>query len=544
MNYRKMKIFFMNHGVKIGVVAAILVTLILGLIGMQMLESFYFVLMLAQAPWQVLLMALNAVIFAWVIINMQTGSLMKFKKGTIKSETVTVGFSDVIGLEEAKREAMEVVALIKDHAKLRQIGGKIIKGILMVGPPGCGKTLLAKAIAKEAGIPFLSVAGSEFVEVFVGMGASRVRKLFKKARQLAYAQGACIVFIDEIEVVGRGRTYSFLGGEETNSTQNQLLVEMDGLNEDHENIIVIGATNAEERVLDQALLRPGRFDRKIYINRPGLEEREQLFRYYLGKVQADPAMEIPRLARNAVYKSPADIENIVKEAALIGLRNGKTMIGWDEISAAIDRIDLGIKFNRKMSPREREMVAYHETGHLVILYRLHPTDDVFKASIASRGGALGMVVHQPREELFTENTAQLLANIKVCLGGYTAEQIKYQVTTTGVSSDFQKATALAHAMVWSFGMGSNGFLGDYTTIPQGQLAEDLKRRLNEETNKILHDCHVEVEALLQKEWTLVERFVQELLAKDELKYDEIDAIVKAYDAERAAMGVGGGGGVP
>ncbi|MBI3292262.1 MAG: AAA family ATPase [Elusimicrobia bacterium] len=532
MNYRKFKIFLMNHGVKIAVVAAVLVTLILGLIGMQMLESFYFVLMLAQAPWQVLLMALNAVIFAWVIINMQTGSLLKFKKGTIKSETVTVGFNDVIGLEEAKREAMEVVSLIKDHAKLRQIGGKIVKGILMVGPPGCGKTLLAKAIAKEAGIPFLSVAGSEFVEVFVGMGASRVRKLFKKARQLAYAHGACIVFIDELEVVGRGRTYSFLGGEETNSTQNQLLVEMDGLNEQQENIIVIGATNAQERILDQALLRPGRFDRKIFIDRPGLQEREDLFRYYLGKVKADPNVDIPRLARNAVYKSPADIENIVKEAALIALRNGKEVIGWDEISAAIDRIDLGIKYNRKMTPREREMVAYHETGHLVVLYRLHPTDDVFKASIVSRGGALGMVVHQPREELFTENTAQLLANVKVCLGGYTAERLKYQVTTTGVSSDFQKATALAHAMVWSFGMGSNGFLGDYTAIPQGQLAEDVKQKLNAETHKIIRDCYEEVEALLKKEWLLVERFVQELLAKDELKYDEIDAIVKAYDAEK------------
>lgn len=525
---RKMKMFWMNHWVKVLIIFGSASLVILAIIGLLSLESYYLHMTLAQLPLTILIGAVQALIFAYIIISLQTGTLLKLKKTPIKSENVDVTFSDVIGIDEAKKEALEVVELIKDRTRIKQIGGKIVRGILMVGPPGCGKTLLAKAIAKESGIPFLSMAASEFVEIFVGMGASRVRKLFKKARQLAYGYGACIVFIDEIDAIGRGRTFSFLGGEETNTTQNQLLVEMDGLKEREENVIVIGATNAPESVLDKALLRPGRFDRKIYIDRPGLEGREELFHHYLGKVKYDPSIDISRLARNTVYKSPADIENIVKEAALIATRKSKQLVEWEDLSEAMDRIDMGIKHKRKLSQREREMTAYHETGHLITLYILHPTDDVFKASIASRGGALGAVLHQPREELYTTSREQALANIKVCLGGYVAENLKFGTTTTGVADDFQKAMAYAHAMVWKFGMGNSCYLGDYSVIPESQISNEFKEKLNRETQEILQKCYQEVESLLKKEWILMERFVSELLEKEELEYDEIEAIFAEY----------------
>lgn len=526
---RKVKMFWMNHWVKVLIIFGVVTMVSLAIVGLLSLESYYLHMTLAQLPLTLLMGAIHALIFAYVIISMQTGTLLKLKKTPIKSENVNVTFDDVKGIDEAKKEALEVVELIKDRTRIKKIGGKIVRGLLMIGPPGCGKTLLAKAIAKESGIPFLSMAASEFVEIFVGMGASRVRKLFKKARQLAYGYGACIIFIDEIDAIGRGRTYSFMGGGgETNTTQNQLLVEMDGLKEREENVITIGATNAPESILDKALLRPGRFDRKIYIDRPGLEGREELFHHYLRKVKHDPSIDISRLARNTVYKSAADIENIVKEAALIATRESKENVEWEDLSQAMDRIDMGIKHKRKLSERERKMTAYHETGHLIVLYILHPTDDVFKASIASRGGALGAVLHQPREELFTTNKEQALANIKVCLGGYVAENLKFGTTTTGVADDFKKAMAHAHAMVWKFGMGSNDYLGDYSIIPESQISNELKQKLNQETQEILHKCHQEVENLLKKEWTIMERFVSELLEKEELEYDEIEAIFAEY----------------
>lgn len=525
---RKVKMFWMNHWVKVLIIFGVVTMVSLAIVGLLSLESYYLHMTLAQLPLTLLMGAVHALIFAYVIISMQTGTLLKLKKTPIKSENVDVTFNDVKGIDEAKKEALEVVELIKDRTRIKKIGGKIVRGLLMIGPPGCGKTLLAKAIAKESGIPFISMAASEFVEIFVGMGASRVRKLFKKARQLAYGYGACIIFIDEIDAIGRGRSFSFLGGGETNTTQNQLLVEMDGLKEKEENVIVIGATNAPESILDKALLRPGRFDRKIYIDRPGLEGREELFHHYLRKIKHDSAIDISRLARNTVYKSAADIENIVKEAALIATRKSKENVEWEDLSQAMDRIDMGIKHKRKLSERERKMTAYHETGHLIVLYILHPTDDVFKASIASRGGALGAVLHQPREELFTTNREQALANIKVCLGGYVAENLKFGTTTTGVADDFKKAMAHAHAMVWKFGMGNNGYLGDYSIIPESQISNELKQKLNQETQEILQKCYQEVENLLKKEWTIMERFVSELLEKEELEYDEIEAIFAEY----------------
>ena len=524
---RKIKIFFMNHWGKILIIGGTLLLIILTIIGLSTLESFYRNMTLATIPLQLLLTGLNAFIFVYLYMNMFSGGFGSMKKSRIKMDDMKVRFKDVIGLEGAKREALEVVNLLKDRASVKKIGGKIIKGLLLVGPPGCGKTFLARAIATESNIPFISMSGSEFVEVFVGVGAKRVRQLFKKARQYAYADGACIVFIDELDVIGRGRTFSSMGGEETNSTQNQLLVEMDGLESGKHNVIVIGATNAAEEVLDRALMRPGRFDRKIFINLPNLQEREDLFKFYIQKVKYDPGLDISRLAKKSVYKSPADIQNVIKESALICARKKKEAVELEDISEAMDRIDLGLETHLTMTPEEKEQTAFHEAGHAVALYYLHPTDDVFKASIKTRGHALGMVLHHPRQELHTHNRERFIADIKVALSGYVAEKLKYNTTTNGVSSDFSKAMLVAHNMVWKLGMGANAMVGDYSSIPDNEISNNLKEKLNNETTAILDECLQQVQSFLKEQWQLVEALAAELVSKEELEYDTIDALFKA-----------------
>jgi len=531
--HKKLRLFFTLHWVKITIIAAVIILVILAVWGLMSLESFYAHLTLATLPLQLLMAALSAAIFVYMYMISFRGGFAKLERGRVKGKDIRVHFNDVIGIDEAKEEAWEVVHLIKDRAALQRIGGKILRGILMVGPPGCGKTYLAKAIATEAGVPFISMAGSEFVEIFVGVGASRVRKLFKNARRLAYANGACILFIDELDAIGRQRSFSYMGGGmETNATQNQILVEMDGLTDKQENVIVIAATNAGEEVLDAALLRPGRFDRKIYIDRPGLDGREKLFKYYLAKIKHDPQIDVNRLAKRTVYKSPADIENIVKESALIATRNKKELVGYKDISEAIERVDLGMKRKRTLTPTEKQNTAYHEAGHLIVMYALHPTDDVFKASIVSRRYSLGVVYPQPREELYTHNREKLLADIKVSLAGFVAEKLKCGDTSTGVSSDFKTAMKIAHSMVWQLGMSEKEFLGDYSSVPEGQISEKIKEELNQETQKIFHKCMKDVEDLLRKENILLDRFAKELVEREELEYDEIEAIFAEYGKTR------------
>lgn len=535
---RKWKMYWKMHAVKVYIIIAVILVLILAVWGLMSLESFYRNITLATMPINLIMVALNATIFVFMYMTFMQGGMAKMSKSEVQGELVNVKWSDVIGMENVKEEAKEVVELIKDRTRIKKIGGKILRGILMMGPPGCGKTYLAKAIATETGLPFIAMSGSEFVEIFVGVGAARVRKLFKKARELAYGNGGCIVFIDELDAIARKRVFSVFGGtEETNSTQNQLLAEMDGLSEmkdkqgnplPEQNVIVIGATNAGEDTLDRALLRPGRFDRKLYIEVPGLEDREKLFAYYLSKIDHDPSIDVARLARKAVYKSPAEIESIVKEAAIVATRNKRDIIKLEDISEAIERIDIGMKRKISMTPQEREQTAYHESGHLIVLYILHPTKDVFKASIIPRKGMLGVVYPTPREELYSHLKDTYIADIKCALAGYVAEKLQYNMTSDGVSSDFTVAMKLAHNMVWRFGMGDSGLLGDFTAVPETQLSEKIKEQLNDETNKVIQKCMKDVEELLQKERPLLERFVKELLAKDELDYDEIEAIFKEY----------------
>ncbi len=546
MNKAKLLIWWQDNWIKWAGGLLIVMCVLSGIYGTYVylfkLESFQRDSMSAMAPFYIFYSiptALAFVFFQWFFFYGGT-SKMSAKKINLDSEFPLVKFSDVIGIEEGTREAQEVVSLIRDRSRIKKIGGKVIKGILMVGPPGCGKTLLAKAIASESGIPFISISGSEFVEVFVGVGASRVRKLVKRARLLAEANGACIIFIDELDVIGRGRVFNAFGGsEETNSTQNQLLVEMDGVNSGKDNIIFIGATNAAESTLDAALIRPGRFDRKIYVGKPHLKEREEIFKYYLGKINADPGLDINKLAARTVEKSPADIELAVKEAALIATRENREMIVFKDLAQAFERIDLGVAHRLPMNPKEKLTVAFHESGHLVTVYYLQSlTHDVFKATILNRGGALGHVMPVAKEEQYTRTKDELISSIKVALAGYLAERIEFGVTSSGVSSDFANALGTAEQMVWAYGMGKSGIIGNYY-ITQGaqsmhsNLSEEFKTKLNEETQEILKQCENETEKFLKQEWEMVEVFAKLLVEKEELNYDEIEEIFAQKGKSRA-----------
>ena len=533
--WRRLKMWCSDHWILITVTLGMILLIGLTIYGMSQLESFYRTMQLATMPVWFLAMIFGSVLSALIYVSLMFGMFSRQKRKRVQGSRVNIRFDDVIGIDEAKEEAWEVVQLLKDHARLKKVGGKILRGILMQGPPGCGKTYLAKAIATEAGIPFLSLAASDFVEIFVGVGASRVRKLFKDARRLAYAHGASILFIDELDAIGRERSYSWMGGQETNSTLNALLVEMDGLQGDGENVVVIGASNAPEETLDAALLRPGRFDRKIYVDRPNLEGREKLFRYYLGKIQYDSSIDVGRLARRAVMKTPAEIENVIKEAAFIALRKGREQVAYGDLSEAMERVDLGVKHKKSMNDTERRATAYHEAGHLIATYMLHPTDDVFKASIIARKSTLGVVYKVPREEFHTTSRDRMLANIKVALAGYVSERLVLGYTTDGVASDFQNAMNLANTMIWRLGMGSK-YLGDWGMIADGgraYLSESVKAELNAETNAIFQQCAQEVEDLLKREREILDRFVNELLKREELEYDDIEAIFAQYGKARS-----------
>ena len=563
-NMRKVGVFFRFHWIAVIVAMLVIVLAISFFLFVRSAvnswlasESFMKRSMMAQYGMlfyvflilHVISLPLTGALWIW----MMQGGHAKFAKihaRAVKGKEMQIHWKDVIGMEEAKEEALEVVKLMADRKEVQRIGGHILRGVLMIGPPGCGKTYLAKAIATESNLPFLSMSGSEFIEMFVGVGASRIRKLFKQARLLSYVEGGCIIFIDELDAVGAQRSVDrgFGGQTESNTTLNQLLIEMDGLKEKDYNVVVIGATNAPEGFLDPALLRPGRFDRKIYVDLPNLIEREKLFEYYLKDVKYDASLDCKRLSRLVVGNSPADISNLIREAALIAVRNKKQEISIKEISEAYDRVEMGIKHRVVFVESERWKIAFHEAGHAIAMYFLAPHKDVFKATILARGGALGFVMPQPREEIHVRTRDQYLGDIKVSLGSYAAEKLKLGITTSGVSQDFSSAMWVAHRMVWEWGMGKAGLVGDYAQLGafnrsygifRGEsvsyLSEKVKEQLNYEVQEILQECYREVLDLLKKEDALLQRFAQELMLKEELNYDEIEAIFKEFGKTRPPM---------
>jgi cell division protease FtsH len=554
MNWKKFKFYVGQYWVRILITAGIILLVAslallvyYGIKAWNESESYLRQSQLAIVPIQLYMQLIMGIFFAviytfmwyWLFMKKGAQSFSQTKKKSIAGKEIGIRWDDVIGMDEAKQEALEVVKLITDRAEVQKIGGKILRGILMMGPPGCGKTYLAKAIATEAKMPFISMSGSEFVEMFVGVGAGRVRSLFTKARNLAEMEGGCIIFIDEIDAVGAQRSVDrgFGGQTEANTTVNQLLVEMDGLKEKDTNIIIIGATNAPESFLDPALLRPGRFDRKIYVDKPNLDDREKLFAYYIKEVKYDQAsVKIDRLAKISVGSSPADIANMIREAALIAIRNKKDSISMKEIDEARERIALGIKRRIKIRPEEKRQAAYHEAGHAIITYLLVPTQDVFKITITPRGHTGGVTWTPEREEIFIRDKQQLMNRLKICLGSYAAETIKLGMTTAGVDSDFHTALNIAHNMVWRWGMGKSGILGNFSFYQESHqgalLSEAMKTRLDNDVQDLLHQSLQEVDVLLRQEEKLLERLANELVTKEELNYDEIEAIFDEFGKKR------------
>jgi cell division protease FtsH len=443
-----------------------------------------------------------------------------------KDMKVNVTFSDVAGLDEAKVEVMEIVDFLKNPKKYTALGGKIPKGALLVGPPGTGKTLLAKAMAGEAKVPFFSLSGSDFVEMFVGVGASRVRDLFKQAREKA----PCIIFIDEIDAIGRARgRNAIMSNDERENTLNQLLVEMDGFGGDT-GIIILAATNRPD-VLDSALLRPGRFDRQISIDRPDVSGREQIFKVHLKPIKVSQTLDVHKLAEQTPGFAGADIANVCNEAALIAARKGKEAVDMSDFQDAIDRVIGGLeKKNKLISPEEKEIIAYHEAGHAICGWYLEHAYPLLKVTIVPRGtAALGYAQYTPKEQ-YLYNTDQLMDQICMTLGGRAAEDIFFGKISTGASNDLQQITRTALGMVTVYGMNEKVGNVSYYDPNSDQMftkpySEATGRMIDEEVRLLIDNAYQRTKKLLTEKKDQVEKLAKALLATEVLFQSDVEQLI-------------------
>jgi AFG3 family protein len=467
------------------------------------------------------------------IFNIGKSRATLFDKGT----KVNITFNDVAGLDEAKVEVMEIVDFLKNPKKYTALGGKIPKGALLVGPPGTGKTLLAKAMAGEAQVPFFSMSGSDFVELFVGVGASRVRDLFKQAREKA----PCIIFIDEIDAIGRARgKNAVMSNDERESTLNQLLVEMDGFSGES-GIIVLAATNRPD-VLDTALLRPGRFDRQISIDKPDMKGREAIFKVHLKPIKISDRVDIHKLAEQTPGFAGADIANVCNEAALIAARKGKAGVEMEDFQDAIDRVIGGLEKKSKIiSPDEKRIIAYHEAGHAICGWYLEHAYPLLKVTIVPRGvAALGYAQYTPKEQ-YLYNTDQLFDQICMTLGGRASEDIFFHKISTGAQNDLQQITRMAYAMVTVYGMNEKvGNVSFYDPSAEQSFtkpySEETSKMIDEEVRKLIQQAFDRTRELLTTKRDQVERLAEALLDKEVLFQSDVERLIgkRPYEEKKAA----------
>jgi len=463
--------------------------------------------------------------------NSQAMSFGRSRARLFPANRTTVTFEDVAGVEEAKQDLREVVDFLKSREKFQSLGARIPKGVLLIGPPGTGKTLMARAIAGEADVPFFSISGSEFVEMFVGVGASRVRDLFDQAKRNA----PCIIFIDEIDAVGRHRGAG-LGGshDEREQTLNQILVEMDGF-DTNTSVIVLAATNRPD-ILDPALLRPGRFDRRVMLDRPDINGRTAILKVHAEGKPLDKSVNLEVLAKGTVGFSGADLANLVNEAAILAARRDKKTIGMQEFDESVDRVIAGPeRKSRKISPKEKEITAYHEAGHALVAKILPNADPVHKISIVARGMSLGHTRQLPIEDRYLMTSAQIKDMLATFLGGYTAEKLIFKEVTTGAYDDIRRATELARRMVTDFGMSDKlgprtfgdkqemVFLGREIS-EQKDYGDKIADAIDEEVSKIIQQAHETAEKILTESRSKLKLLAEQLIVKETLEGEELEAI--------------------
>ncbi len=489
--------------------------------------------------------ALFFLLWSYLLKKMGSGSgLMQIGKSKAKvyiEKKTGVTFADVAGIDEAEEELTEVVGFLKDPEKYQRLGGRIPKGVLIVGPPGTGKTLLARAVAGEAGVPFFSISGSDFVEMFVGVGAARVRDLFTQAVEHAPS----IIFIDELDAVGKARGMSMLSSnDEREQTLNQLLSEMDGF-DPNQGVIIMAATNRPE-ILDPALLRPGRFDRQVLVDRPDIKGRTKILQLHAKKVKLSPNFDLSVVAAKTPGFVGADLANIVNEAALLAARQGKDSVQMADFDEAIERVVAGLqKKSRVMNPKEKKTVAYHESGHALVAELMPGADPVSKISIIPRGiAALGYTQQLPTEDRYLMTRSELLARIHVLLGGRVAEEIVFGDISTGAQNDLQRATEIARTMVTQFGMSEKLglvslegprtplFLPVPTHAPK-EYSEETARVIDEEVKKMLSEAHVKVRDIVTSHRPALEELAKLLLEKEVVERPELQAILKVRSLDSA-----------